>query len=143
MIIFVIFKKSDLDHEKLADEPYLDEFINPVDKQIAAMFQMTSAASLGSEQHATSNYNHNHKKNSDSSSNTEDDDEDDEDDDDENVADKERDDKSQSHNQHDLEIKSFSYSNSKKLLNNSHMDSMSLDASSSSVSSKIGIRRKT
>ena len=100
------FKKIDSDpfnknvSQILADESsILDEFINPVDKQIAAIFKISSIGDLNKEVNE-------------SSSNTEEDDDDDDEDDDKSILDKDKEQISFNQN-HDHEITN-SYSHSKK-----------------------------
>lgn len=131
-------KKNEPDHEQIQTNlPILmnnsqidEEFINPVDKQIA-MFQMSSPGI---------DVNKNSNDSSSSSSSEEEEDEDDE----PSILDKKRDENILGQNLHDSENKSYSYSNSKKILNQiSNLDSVSLDVSTSSSSTKRGIRGRT
>ena len=114
----------------LIEESQIDEFINPVDKQIAAIFQMTlpSPSNLA--------------RSSNSASNTEDDNE--EDDDQSNLEKESGERKPNSSIQDILASEKKSFTNSKKLISNTNnFDSASIDVSTSSSSSKLGIKRKT
>jgi hypothetical protein len=77
-----------------------------------------------------------------SSSSTTDEEEDEEDE--PSLLNKDRDETNLSIHQHDLENKSYNHSNTKKIIGHiSNLDNVSLDASTSSSSSKKGIRRRT
>lgn len=85
-----------------------------------------------------------HKNIHDSYSSSSTTDEEEDEDDEPSLLNKDRDETNLSLDQHDLENKSYNYSNAKKLISHiSNLDNVSLDVSTSSSSSKKGIRRRT